>query len=74
MPGTDHAAIATEVKVVDALRKEGLTKNQIGREKSLERPWDWKKEYGGRIVRQRRKLMPRWAATAPAISSPVSRR
>ena len=56
VPGTDHAAIATEVKVVDALRKEGLTKQQIGREKFLERTWAWKKEYGGRIVRQLRKL------------------
>ena len=43
VPGTDHAAIATEVKVVDALRKEGLTKNQIGREKFLERTWEWKR-------------------------------
>ena len=52
VPGTDHAAIATEVKVVDALRKEGKTKWQVGREKFLERTWEWKKEYGGRIVRQ----------------------
>ncbi|MER2144190.1 MAG: class I tRNA ligase family protein, partial [Eubacteriales bacterium] len=56
VPGTDHAAIATEVKVVDALRKEGLTKTQIGREAFLARTWEWKKEYGGRIVRQLRKL------------------
>ncbi|MCQ2437563.1 MAG: valine--tRNA ligase, partial [Clostridia bacterium] len=56
VPGTDHGAIATEVKVVDALKKEGLTKQDIGREKFLERTWEWKKEYGGRIVRQLRKL------------------
>ena len=56
VPGTDHAAIATEVKVVDALRKEGLSKAKIGREAFLERTWAWKKEYGGRIVRQLRKL------------------
>ena len=56
VPGTDHAAIATEVKVVDALRKEGLTKQMVGREKFLERTWAWKKEYGGRIVKQLRKL------------------
>ena len=56
VPGTDHAAIATEVKVVESLAKEGLTKYDIGREKFLERTWEWKKEYGGRIVRQLRKL------------------
>ena len=56
VPGTDHAAIATEVKVVDALRKEGLSKQDLGREKFLDRVWDWKKEYGGRIVKQLRKL------------------
>ena len=56
VPGTDHAAIATEVKVVEALAKEGLTKKDLGREKFLERTWDWKKEYGGRIVKQLRKL------------------
>ena len=56
VPGTDHAAIATEVKVVEALAKEGLTKKDLGREKFLERTWEWKREYGGRIVRQLRKL------------------
>ena len=56
VPGTDHAAIATEVKVVDALKKEGLTKKDIGREKFLERTWEWKREYGGRIARQLRRL------------------
>ena len=56
VPGTDHAAIATEVKVVEALAKEGLTKKDLGREKFLERTWEWKKEYGGRIVKQLRKL------------------
>ena len=56
VPGTDHAAIATEVKVVEALAKEGLSKKELGREKFLERTWQWKEEYGGRIVRQLRKL------------------
>ncbi len=56
VPGTDHAAIATEVKVVDALKAEGLTKKDVGREEFLRRTWEWKKEYGGRIVRQLRKL------------------
>ena len=56
LPGTDHAAIATEVKIVDAMRKEGLTKESLGREKFLERAWDWKKEYGGRIVNQQRRM------------------
>ncbi len=56
VPGTDHAAIATEVKVVEALAKEGLTKKDLGREKFLDRTWEWKKEYGGRIVKQLRKL------------------
>ena len=56
LPGTDHAAIATEVKIVDAMRKEGLTKQGIGREAFLERAWNWKKEYGGEIVRQQRKM------------------
>ena len=56
LPGTDHAAIATEVKIVDAMRKEGLTKQGIGREAFLERAWNWKKEYGGRIVHQQRRM------------------
>ena len=56
LPGTDHAAIATEVKIVDAMRKEGLTKEMIGREAFLERAWAWKKEYGGRITTQLRRM------------------
>jgi len=56
LPGTDHAAIATEVKVVDKLRAEGLSKEQLGREKFLEHCWAWKKEYGGRITRQLRRM------------------
>ena len=56
LPGTDHAAIATEVKIVEAMRKEGLSKKQLGREAFLERAWNWKKEYGGRIVHQQRKM------------------
>ena len=56
LPGTDHAAIATEVRIVETMRKEGLTKKNIGREAFLERAWNWKKEYGGRIVHQQRKM------------------
>lgn len=56
LPGTDHASIATEAKIVDAMAKEGLTKDMIGREKYLERAWNWKKHYGGRIVEQLKKL------------------
>ena len=56
LPGTDHASIATEVKIVDMLAKEGLTKYDLGREKFLEKAWDWKNEYGGRITRQLRRL------------------
>ena len=56
LPGTDHASIATEAKIVEAMAKEGLTKEDLGREKFLERAWDWKKEYGGRICDQLKKL------------------
>ena len=56
LPGTDHASIATEVKIVEAMRKEGLTKDDVGREGFLERAWAWKNEYGGRIVRQTRRM------------------
>ncbi|MBQ0084275.1 MAG: valine--tRNA ligase [Clostridiales bacterium] len=56
MPGTDHASIATEAKIVEAMRKEGISKADLGREKFLERAWDWKKQYGGRIVSQLKKL------------------
>ena len=56
LPGTDHASIATEAKIVEAMRQEGITKEDLGREKFLERAWEWKREYGGRITRQLRKL------------------
>lgn len=56
LPGTDHASIATEVKIVDALKAEGLSKEQIGREEFLVRAWAWKEKYGGRIVEQLKKL------------------
>ena len=51
-PGTDHAAIATEVKVIDKLKKEGIDKNDLGREGFLKEAWKWKDEYGSRIIRQ----------------------
>ena len=56
VPGTDHASIATEVKVVEKIAAEGLTKEMLGREKFLEHVWDWKNQYGGRIVEQLKKL------------------
>ena len=55
-PGTDHASIATEVKIIDTLKKEGIDKRDLGREKFLERAWEWKKEYGGTIIQQLKKL------------------
>ncbi len=56
VPGTDHASIATEAKVVEAMAKEGLTKDMLGREGFLERAWEWKNTYGNRIVNQLKKL------------------
>ena len=56
LPGTDHASIATEAKIVEALKKEGVTKQDLGRDKFLERAWDWKAQYGGRIVEQLKKM------------------
>ena len=56
LPGTDHASIATEVKIVDKLREEGTSKEELGRERFLERAWEWKQQYGGRIVEQLKKL------------------
>ncbi|MBR5192194.1 MAG: valine--tRNA ligase [Clostridia bacterium] len=56
LPGTDHASIATEVKIVEQMQKEGLTKKDIGREGFLERAWAWKEKYGGRIIEQLKTL------------------
>jgi len=56
LPGTDHAAIATEAKIVAAMAEEGLTKEMLGREKFMERAWQWKEQYGGRIIEQLKKL------------------
>ncbi len=56
MPGTDHAAIATEAKIVEAMAKEGLTKEGIGRDQFMVRAWEWKETYGNRIVEQLKKL------------------
>ena len=55
-PGTDHASIATEVKIIEKLKEEGVDKEDLGREKFLERAWEWKKEYGGRIISQLKKM------------------
>ena len=56
LPGVDHAGIATQIRVEEELRKEGLTRYDLGREKFLERVWDWKHKYGNRIVQQQKKL------------------
>ena len=56
LPGTDHASIATEAKIVEAMRQEGVTKEQLGREGFLERAWAWKREYGGHILDPLKKL------------------
>ena len=55
-PGTDHAAIATEVKIIEQMKKEGIDKDELGRDGFLERAWKWKEEYGGRIIGQLKKL------------------
>ncbi len=55
-PGTDHASIATEVKIIEKLKEEGTSKEDLGREGFLERAWEWKKEYGGRIIGQLKKM------------------
>ena len=56
LPGTDHASIATEARIVEQMRKEGIFKEDLGREKFLERAWAWKEQYGGRIVEQLKKI------------------
>ncbi|MEG1535821.1 MAG: valine--tRNA ligase [Clostridia bacterium] len=56
LPGTDHASIATEVKIVEKMKSEGVSKNDIGRDGFLERAWEWKEQYGGRIVEQIKRL------------------
>ncbi len=56
LPGTDHASIATEAKIVEAMRKEGVTKDDLGRDGFLERAWAWKEKFGGRIIEQLKKL------------------
>ncbi|MBE6775743.1 MAG: valine--tRNA ligase [Ruminococcaceae bacterium] len=56
LPGTDHASIATEAKIVEAMKAEGISKEDLGREGFLERAWDWKAQYGGRIIEQLKKM------------------
>ncbi len=56
LPGTDHASIATEAKIVETMKKEGISKEDLGRDGFLERAWDWKKQYGGRIIEQLKKM------------------
>ena len=56
VPGTDHASISTEVKVTNALKEEGIDKHELGREGFLKRTWEWKKEYGGTITSQLKKI------------------
>ena len=55
-PGTDHASIATEVKIIEKLKEQGIDKHDLGRERFLERAWEWKKEYGGKIISQLKKM------------------
>ena len=55
-PGTDHASIATEVKIINKLKEEGISKEELGREGFLEKAWEWKEDYGGRIIKQLKKL------------------
>ncbi len=55
-PGTDHASISTEVKVIESLKEQGIDKKDLGREGFLEKVWEWKEEYGGRIVKQLKKM------------------
>jgi len=56
LPGTDHASIATEAKIVEKLKQDGLSKEKLGRDEFLKRAWEWKEEYGGRIIEQLKKL------------------
>ena len=56
LPGTDHAAISTEVKLVESLKRQGIDKHDLGREKFLEKAWEWTNEYGGTIVKQQKRL------------------
>jgi valyl-tRNA synthetase len=56
LPGTDHASIATEARIVESMKQEGLTKDDLGREKFLERAWEWRRLYGGRIIEQLKRL------------------
>ena len=56
LPGTDHASIATEAKIVEAMRQEGISKDDIGREGFLKRAWEWKEKFGGRIIEQLKKM------------------
>ena len=74
LPGTDHASIATEAKVVEAMKAEGLTKEDVGREGFLQRAWAWREKYGRRIIEQLKKWVPlatgagnalRWMKVAP---------
>lgn len=69
VPGTDHASIATEAKIVEAMRKEGLTKEAVGREGFLDRAWAWRKKYGGRIIEQLKKMAPPAIGTGSALPS-----
>ena len=76
LPGVDHAGIATQIKVEEVLRKDGLTRFDLGREKFLEKVWDWKNQYGNRIVEQLKTLgsscdweRPRWSMWKSRASS-----
>ena len=72
VPGTDHASIATEARIVETMRKEGLTKDDLGRDKFLERAWEWKKQYGGRIVEQLKKIVCEEMQNVIELSIPLT--
>ena len=70
-PGTDHAAIATEVKVINSLKDKGINKADLTRDEFLKYAWDWKEEYGGRIVKQLKKMGSSTCARFASVTSPI---
>ena len=58
LPGTDHASIATEAKIVEAMKQEGVTKEDVGRDGFVKRAWEWKEKYGGTIISQLKSWVP----------------
>ena len=71
-PGTDHASIATEVKIIEKMKEEGIDKEDLGRDGFLERAWDWKREYGGRIIEQLKKLLKHTFPALEIVAEPLA--